>query len=62
LDFYSNQLRGIGYKAVTHSQQVMKNSRQVGLYRLVLAGKDRLAAEFFDKISRIEPSGQYRML
>jgi three-Cys-motif partner protein len=62
LDFYGRQLQSIGYAAVTHSQQVMKNSRQVGLYRLVLAGKHPLAATLFDKISAIEPSGQRRML
>jgi hypothetical protein len=37
---------------------VMKNSRNVGLYRLVLAGKHERAAQFFDEISRIEPGGQ----
>jgi three-Cys-motif partner protein len=62
LDFYGRQLQSIGYTAITHSQQVMKNSRQVGLYRLVLAGKHPLAATLFDKISAIEPSGQRRML
>lgn len=62
LEFYGKQLRAIGYEAVAHSQQVMKNSRQVGLYRILLAGKDPLAATFFEKISKIEPSGQRRML
>jgi three-Cys-motif partner protein len=62
LDFYSGQLRALGYHAVTHSMQVMKNSREVGLYRLVLAGKDPLAAKLFDSISMIEPSGQRRLV
>ena len=58
LDFYGKQLWEIGYKHVRHSRRVMKNSRNVGLYRLLLAGKHERAAQFFDEISRIEPSGQ----
>jgi hypothetical protein len=38
----------------------MKNSRNVGLYRLVLAGKHERAVQFFEEISKIEPSGQRR--
>jgi three-Cys-motif partner protein len=58
LDFYGQQLGGIGYSHVRHSRRVMKNSRSVGLYRLLLAGKHERAVQFFDEISRIEPSGQ----
>ena len=50
LDFYGKQLNAMGYY-VANSQQVMKNSNQVGLYRLVLAGKNPLAVKFFDEIS-----------
>lgn len=38
LDFYGRQLTAIGYRHIAHSQRVMKNSRNVGLYRLILAG------------------------
>lgn len=58
LDFYGQQLAAIGYPHVRHSRRVMKNSRNVGLYRLLLAGKHERAVQFFDEISRIEPSGQ----
>jgi three-Cys-motif partner protein len=61
LDFYSRQLGEIGYPHVTHSQTVMKNSRNVGLYRVILAGKHERAVEFFQKIARIDPSGQRRL-
>lgn len=62
LAFYGKQLQAIGYPHVADSQQVMKNSRQVGLYRLVLASKDALAVKLFDGISKIEPGGQRRLL
>ncbi len=58
LDFYGQQLAGLGYRHVRHSRRVMKNSRNVGLYRLLLAGKHERAAQFFDEISKIEPGGQ----
>jgi three-Cys-motif partner protein len=58
LDFYGQQLAEIGYLHVRHSRRVMKNSRNVGLYRLLLAGKHERAVQFFDEISKIEPSGQ----
>jgi three-Cys-motif partner protein len=57
LEFYGEQLKALGYY-VADSQHVMKNSKQVGLYRLVLAGKDPLAVKFFDDISKIKPGGQ----
>lgn len=58
LDFYGRQLGAIGYRHIRHSRRAMKNSRNVGLYRLVLAGKHERAVQFFDEISRIEPGGQ----
>jgi three-Cys-motif partner protein len=58
LDFYGRQLADMGYTHVRHSRRVMKNSRNVGLYRLVLAGKHERAGQFFDEISKIEPGGQ----
>jgi three-Cys-motif partner protein len=58
LDFYSQQLAAIGYPYVAHSRRVMKNSKNVELYRLVLAGKHPRAKDFFEEISRIDPGGQ----
>jgi hypothetical protein len=40
----------------------MKNSRNVPQYRLLLAGKHEKAVEFFEKIQRIDPSGQRSLL
>lgn len=58
LDFYGTQLTAIGYDHVAHSRRAMANSRNVNLYRLILAGKHEKAAYFFDQISRIDPAGQ----
>lgn len=58
LDFYGAQLNAIGYPHVAHSRRAMKNSRNVHLYRLVLAGKHERATYFFDQISKIDPRGQ----
>jgi three-Cys-motif partner protein len=58
LDFYGQQLKAIGYPYIAHSRRLMKNSKNVALYRLLLAGKHERAVQFFDEISKIEPSGQ----
>lgn len=58
LDFYGEQLRRLGYEHVTHSRRAMRNSRNVDLYRLILAGKHERAVQFFEEISRIDPAGQ----
>lgn len=58
LDFYCEQLGKVGYPHIIHSRRVMKNSRSVGLYRLILAGKHDMAVKFFAKVSEIDPSGQ----
>jgi three-Cys-motif partner protein len=62
LDFYGRQLNEIGYPYVAHSRRIMKNSRNVGLYRLLLAGKHERAIQFFHEISAIEPGGQRGLL
>jgi three-Cys-motif partner protein len=61
MDFYGAQLGRIGYKYRTHSNQFMRNSRNVALYRLLLAGKHERAVEFFEKIAQIEYQGQRRL-
>jgi three-Cys-motif partner protein len=58
LDHYGDQLRTLGYGTVRHSLRAMRNSRNVDLYRVVLAGKHPKAGEFFDKVSTIDPYGQ----
>lgn len=62
LDLYEQQLGTIDYASVGHGRRVMKNSKNVGLYRVLLAGKHPLAVEFFDKVSKIEPRGQRGLL
>lgn len=61
MEFYGEQLGGIGYKYRTHSHEFMRNSRNVALYRLLLAGKHERAVEFFEKIAQIEYRGQRRL-
>jgi len=61
LDFYGTKLEAIGYKHIAHSHRIMKNSRSVGLYRLLLAGKHERAVDFFHEISKIQYSGQRLM-
>jgi three-Cys-motif partner protein len=56
--FYGEQLKRIGYTAVAESRMVMKNSRNVSIYRIVLAGKHDRAVDFFQKIEKIDPHGQ----
>jgi three-Cys-motif partner protein len=57
-DFYCEQLRTLGYDYVAPLQRLMRNTINAPLYRLILAGKHPRAAEFFQKISRIEYDGQ----
>jgi three-Cys-motif partner protein len=62
LDFYARQLETLGYPHLEHSHRLMRNSRNVPQYRLLLAGKNEKAVEFFRKIQAIDPSGQRRLL
>ena len=57
-DFYCNRLGTLGYDYVAPLQRLMRNTINAPLYRLILAGKHPRAAEFFQKISRIEDDGQ----
>lgn len=58
LHFYASQLERLGYPHISHSRRLMKNSRDVGLYRLILAGKHERAVDFFEKVSEIDPWDQ----
>ena len=49
-------------RARAHSRRIIKNGRNVGFYRLLLAGKHERAVKFFEEISAIEPGGQRGLL
>ena len=59
--FYIEQLMRIGYAHVAQLHELMRNSKNAPLYRLILAGKHERAADFFDKISRINYAGARRL-
>lgn len=58
MDLYVAQLATIDYAHVYPLQRVMRNTTQAPLYRLLLASKHPLGAEFFEKVSAIESGGQ----
>lgn len=60
-DFYEERLKTLGYPHVTRSLDVMKNSKNVHLYRLLLASRHPRAVDFFEKISQISPLGERRL-
>jgi three-Cys-motif partner protein len=59
--FYEERLKTLGYPHVTRSLDVMKNSKNVHLYRLLLASRHPRAVDFFEKISQISPHGERRL-
>jgi hypothetical protein len=58
MDLYVAQLATIEYAHVYPLHRVMRNTTQAPLYRLLLASKNPLGAEFFAKVSAIESGGQ----
>jgi three-Cys-motif partner protein len=62
LDYYGTQLGRLGYQHIGHIQTLMKNNQGVGLYRLILASRHPRGKEFFEKIAKIEPGGQRRLI
>jgi three-Cys-motif partner protein len=58
LEHYRLCLGTFGYGHSHVCQQAMKNSRNAEQYRLLLAGRNAKAVEFFKKIEQIDPSGQ----
>jgi hypothetical protein len=60
-DFYEGRLKTLGYPHVTRSLDVMKNSKNVHLYRLLLTSRHPRAVDFFEKISQISPHGERRL-
>ena len=61
LDFYGEELKGIGYRYVDDHVEV-KNSLGMPLYSLIFASRHERGAEFWDKVTGRQESGQIRML
>ena len=61
LDFYGEELKGIGYKYVDDHVEV-KNSLGLPQYYLIFASKNERGADFWEKVTRRQESGQIRML
>ncbi len=60
LDSYQKELKGIDYKYVNDLVGV-KNSRGIPLYYLIFASKHERGADFWEKVTSIQESGQIRM-
>lgn len=60
-DFHEQRLRAIGYPHVARSLDVMKNSRNAEMYRLLLASRHPRAIDFFEKISEFNLYGEQRL-
>ena len=61
LDFYSEELKGIGYEYISDHVMV-DNSKHLPMYYLIFASKHELGADFWEKVTRRKQSGQFRML
>lgn len=61
LDYYESNLRDIGYE-YPNDEVWIPNTRQVKLYHMVFASKHPRGNEFWQKIIKRSPKGQYRML
>jgi three-Cys-motif partner protein len=59
--FYEDRLRSLDYPHIGRSLDVMRNSRNVEQYRLLLASRHPLGPEFFEKIAAISPRGERRL-
>ncbi len=60
LDYYEGRLRGIGYE-YPNDQVWIPNTKQVKLYHMVFASKHPRGDEFWQKIIKRSPKGQYRL-
>ena len=60
LDYYKKELHGIGYKYV-RDQVGVKNSQGLPLYQLIFASKNERGADFWNKVTGRQESGQVRM-
>ncbi|MFH1562949.1 MAG: three-Cys-motif partner protein TcmP [Nitrospirota bacterium] len=61
---FKEQLKSIGYPEIRlqEAEVPVKNTREVNLYVLVLATKNKLAQKIWDSVIRIDPDGQRRLL
>lgn len=59
LDYYEGRLKDIGYKYPNDYVWIV-NTRQVKLYHLVFASKHPRGNDFWEKITKRSPSGQYK--
>ena len=60
LDAYEKELKGIGYKYVNDLVGV-NNSRGIPLYYLLFASKHERGADFWEKVTGVQETGQIRM-
>lgn len=60
LDYYEERLKTIGY-AYPNDTVWIPNTRQVKLYHMVFASKHRRGNDFWQKIIKRSPKGQYRL-
>ncbi len=68
MDFYKEKLHDLGYKEVlrddeTGDEPLMRNAKKnAPLYRLLFASKHALGHNFWQKITRRDVHGQYRLI
>ena len=60
LDAYTRELENIGYKYI-RDNVIVPNSRNLTLYGLIFASKHERGADFWDKVTQRQGSGQIRM-
>lgn len=60
LDAYAAELRNIGYQYI-RDNVLVDNSRHLTLYCLIFASKNERGADFWDKVTQRQESGQLRM-
>ena len=60
LDAYATELRNIGYGFIRDNVRV-DNSRHLTLYSLIFASKHERGADFWDKVTQRQGTGQFRM-
>lgn len=60
LDAYAAELRNIGYRYI-RDNVLVDNSRHLTLYCLIFASKHERGADFWDKVTQRQESGQFRM-
>lgn len=67
INYYKSNLQQLGYVEVKDDEEIwteplMRNQKNVPLYRLLFASKDKLALKFWKDITKIKRSGQIQLL